>query len=545
MEAAEVNPKEIAQKLIMADVVRWAVVNKIKVIGGVFSLKDHEYQATPMRSTARRKCYMKATKGGWTEMEVLDTLHGMMYGYYPAGVLHAFPTNDTVSDFSKGRFRPLISKNPCIASYVRETNAVNVKQVGDAFLYLRGARLSDVIDSTTKESSKLKDIIVDKFVADECDHMSEATFEKLRGRLQHSKVRKEVYVSNPVMPDSGIHALYKKSDQRQWFRHCSSCGTWTCAEREFPDCVKIRRNGTSYIACKKCGKPVALSPGEWVAAYRDKAVYMEGYQLSHLSSTFVEPREVLEAFEDPPEGNLSDVYRLRLGLPHVAVEDRLTQAQVLTCCGSNLMSTGFGGPAAMGVDVGNVLHVVIGYNLNRRQKEVIKVVRVSDWDDLHDLARKYGVQSAVVDLKPEGHSARKFKQEAKFRVFLCDYSDYMKTSAKWNQETGIVSINRTDICDRSHRAVTDEAELVLPRRNAEMGVFAAQMANIAKSLEDDTRTGTRKYRYRTLSAGKPGTSDDHYRHAVNYFLMACDKVGVVESGPGKKLVTQQYSEYYI
>ena len=243
---AELGTKEYVSQLVSAVPLEWAIQNRVRVIGGVFSLKDHEYQAGPMLSTARRKCYMKATKGGWTELEVLETLHGMIHGFYPSGVLYAFPTSDTVSDFSKGRFKPLIEMNPCIKAHVRDTDSASVKRIGRSFLYLRGARLSEKIDSQTKESSKLKDIIVDKFVADECDHMSESAFEKMRGRLQHSRVRNEVYVSNPVMPDSGIHALFKKSDQRQWFRHCTSCGEWTCAELEFPDCVKIRRDSSSY-----------------------------------------------------------------------------------------------------------------------------------------------------------------------------------------------------------------------------------------------------------------------------------------------------------
>ena len=64
--------------------------------------------------------------------------------------------------------------------------------------------------------------------------------------------------------------------------------------------------------------------------------------------------------------------------------------------------------------------------------------------------------------------------------------------------------------------------LILPRRCEEVEVFAKQLTNTAKALEEDQETGSREYRYRRLGP-------DHYYHALNYLLLAAKKIGLSES----------------
>src|SRR5512139_2654480 len=118
----------------------WAWHNQIKLVGGVFTVEGHEYQAGLMQSHAQVRVYKKAAQMTFTESEVLRTLHGMIQGTYPVGVLYLFPTDDDVSEFSKTRFSPLIDYNPdTIGKYITSTDATNVKRVNEAFLYLHGA----------------------------------------------------------------------------------------------------------------------------------------------------------------------------------------------------------------------------------------------------------------------------------------------------------------------------------------------------------------------------------------------------------------------
>lgn len=532
------------QDIIATNPGYWATLYKIRLQASIFSFKDHEYQIEPMSFTGRRKCIMKATQGGFTEDEVLDSLHGMIFGHLPQGVLYLFPTTDDVGEFSKSRFNPLILANPeTIGKYIKSagkgTDTASLKKIYDAFLYLRGARLSQKI-SDINESSKLKSIPVDRVVFDEVDHMDEDVIAKALGRMGHSKIKQERYLSNPIVPGEGIDKIFKKSDQRQWFRKCQYCNEWTCAELSFPECVKIRADGTGYIGCNKCGKEVPIwagdGTGEWVPATPANSDYMHGYQWSQLSSAFNDPAEILDDFTNPPEGNLADVYRLRLGLPYIAAEDRLTEAQVYECCGQEKMANSHTGPCAMGIDVGKIKHVVIGARTGNDQYGIVKAVQLSAWEDIHDLARRFHVKSAVIDIRPYQDSAKKFQSDEPYRVFLCEYSNNPAYTRTWDTKRGIVKDYRTALFDETHRMVTTPGMLTIPRYCPEIKEFAKQMCDAYKLLETNKRTGAKEYRYKG--------DNEHYRNALNYFILAASKNRIARIGSHKhrqKVANNTYS----
>ncbi len=534
----ELTPSVIASQ----DCGYWAVLRKIRLQASKFSFKDHEYQIEPMRFTGRRKCIMKGTQGGFTEDEVLDSLWGMIYKYLPQGVLYLFPTTDDVGEFSKSRFNPLILSNPqAIGKYVKSagkgTDTASLKKIHDAFLYLRGARLSQKI-SDLNESSKLKSIPVDRVVFDEVDHMAEEVIAKALGRMGHSKVKQERYLSNPLIPGEGIDKIFSRSDQRHWFRKCT-CGEWTCAELSFPECVKIRLDGTGYIGCTKCGKEVPIWAGkgssQWVPSVPANTDYMQGYRWSQLTSTFNDPAEILSDFNNPLEGNLADVYRLRLGLPYIAAEDRLTEAQIYNCCNNDDMYSSHSGPCAMGVDVGEIKHVIIGARISSNQYQIYKIAQFSGleaWNQIHDLARRFHIKSAVIDIRPDTDIVRQFQNQEPYQISLCEYSDNAAYSRTWDTKKKIVKDYRTALFDETHRWVVTPGMLTIPRSShPEVREFAKQMCNAYKLLETNKRTGAKAYRYKGAK--------EHYRNALNYFLLASSghRTGTVSKYP-----TQQYTE---
>ncbi len=500
----------------------WVKLKHIKLQSSKFSFVDHEYQMEVMNSTVRRKSVRKATQGGFTEIEVLDSLHGMIYKLLSQGVLYLFPTTDDVGEFSKSRFNPLITANrTAIGQYVKSsgkgTDTASLKKIHDAFLYLRGARLSQKI-SDLNESSKLKSIPVDRVVFDEVDHMDEAVIGKARGRMGHSELKQERYLSNPLVPGEGIDKIFATSDQRYWFRKCGSCGEYTCAELFFMEdperCVGVRTDGTGYIACKKCGREVFIRDGEWIPQYKDNSDFMHGYHWSQLSSAFNDPLEILSDFRNPPEGNIADIYRLRLGLPYIAAEDKLTKDQVRECCCNDGMLANHSGPCAMGVDVGKTKHIVIGTRIGNDRYKLIKMARLDSWNDIRDLGLKFNVKSCVIDIRPYQDTVKEFQAaNPKFNIFLCEYSDNPAYTRHWdtNPKTlNVVKDYRTALFDASHRMVIDG--LVIPRREPEVDEFIKQMCACYKVLEVNKKTGARQYRYK----GK----NEHYRNALNYFLLA-------------------------
>jgi hypothetical protein len=73
----------------------------------------------------------------------------------------------------------------------------------------------------------------------------------------------------------------------------------------------------------------------------------------------------------------------------------------------------------------------------------------------------------------------------------------------------------------SHELVVNPGALVLPSRSSELDEFVKEVCNIAKVLDEDPDTGSKMFRYKKLS------TNDHYRHALNYAMLASERIGTV------------------
>lgn len=532
--------------LAQIDPLCWAVMNKLRVAGGEFTVYGHEYQIEPLRQKARKQVMKKATQRGYSEAYVIRTLHSLRYGRFPQGAMVIFPSADEVSVFSKSRFKPFLSNNSvAIGQYVKETDSVDVKRVGNAFLYFRGARLTQNIEGAQKSSSKLKSTPVDCVVFDELDEMDQDAIPLALARMQHSHIKEEIYMANPTVPDYGIDKLYSKSDQRIWLIECQSCGRETSLDLEFPNCFKYKAGGhsagkniinidrskTVYRACKHCEAELFPKNGYWIPQKPDRDFV--GYWDSQLGSIFSDPASLLREYQDP-DTDQTRFHNLKLGKAYIASENKLTVNDVYLCCSNDSMSMGHAGPCAAGVDVGDTLHVLIAQKIGDQGCKIIKAARVSTFNDVWDLCRLFGVSSIVFDAHPELHKVREYCSAAPYSAFGCVYSEEQIGIAAWNETSRTITVNRTELCDATHKLVTAPGSLSLPRKDAEIEIVAKQITSVVKVIEEKKDTGVRKYRYRKIG-------EDHYRHALNYLLLALSRVKSVNT---TGIVTQQPIQFY-
>jgi hypothetical protein len=514
------SEQQIVSLLHASNAFHWITDNELQLSAGPWTLKGHEYQLGWLEEEAREQCFIKGAQIGASEINVLKTLHGHVFDRYPQGSLYLFPTRDDVKDFSKARFDPLIEANPFIGAFVRNTDSQNIKRVGRGFLYLRGARATKTVGGTKKSSSQLKTIPVDRVVFDEFDEMDEAMIELAQYRVMHSDVKELIYVGTPTIPDYGMDRKYQNSDQRVWMVECQSCGKEASLDLEFPNSLRRKLDGTAYRACIHCLAEVHPSKGRWIAQYPSRSKDLVGWWISQLNSTYVDPTYILNKYEDPPFGNLSEVMNSTLGRAYIPAENRLTHADVYSCCSNDPMANKHEGPTCMGVDVGTKLHVVIAQKKTRNTMKVLKIGRYDSFNDLHDLAAQFHVKSAVLDLFPEKRKVVEFQKSEPFSVFGCMYVETKTGQIAWDEKDRIIKGNRTEICDMSHEIITNASGLELPRRNAEIDQFAKEVCNIAKVLDEDTESGAKIFRYKKLGP-------DHYRHALNYAMLASERVGVL------------------
>ncbi|MCX5831168.1 MAG: phage terminase large subunit family protein [Deltaproteobacteria bacterium] len=466
--------------------------------GRPFTFERHEYLIDPYRDDHPHQVEMKAAQLGLTSKAMLRVAYRARYAGY-RGILYLFPSKSDVTDFAKGRIDPLIDDNPdTIGQWIRDTDSASVKRIWNCFLYLRGM----------KARVGLKSVPADFIVFDELDEAPQNAIDMAMERMGHSDFKEVLKLSNPTLPDYGIDKAFQETDQRYWLLKCPSCGSWTCLEETFPSCL-VEVNGRVIRACVKCSAELNPSIGQWVAK-RPNITDKRGYHYSQLFSHFVDPREILHQLRTT--NNLTDFYNLKIGIAYVEATNRLTVEEVLALCGNDGIASSDPGPCSMGVDQGKDLHVVIGKRNGDKAGKIVHLGIYKDWNELDRLMKVFHVSRCVVDALPETRNARAFAERHQGRVFLNYYNEHQRGSYAWDEKKLLVSCNRTESLDASHKEIMDSA-VVLPKDCEVTRAFAGHLHNVAKRLEEDEETGSKRYVYVKLGP-------DHFRHAFNYEAMA-------------------------
>lgn len=183
--------------------------------------------------------------------------------------LYVFPTARDVHDFSTARIKPVIDRSDYLRGRQRPTDPHNkgLMSVGDGLVYFRGSEARRGLDS----------VDADYVVFDEYDTLAHQNIpdaeRRVTGPLSAGLIRR---VGVPPIPDWGIARLYDQSDQRRWHVRCAACGEWQVVS--FEDNVDT---GNHRVVCSKCGKPLDVTAGEWVATYPDRSV--SGYHVCAAS----------------------------------------------------------------------------------------------------------------------------------------------------------------------------------------------------------------------------------------------------------------------
>jgi len=509
----------------------WAQLEGILIDGRPFTLQGREYQVELMLpetfdgKVKHNEVIKKGSQTGATMSKSIEIVHGAKYGLYPQGIIYYFPSKTAVEEFSSGRFRPLLKDNRRIKDLCNDTNSVYTRRIGKTNVSFHGCTATSIIGGMAKDSTAVRSTPADWILLDERDLFDDEMASQVNQRLGNSTIRRRSDMGTPKLPDDGIDRLYNKSDMRRWQIKCEHCRKHTCLETEFPHCIKVNDKGIGYPVCIHCGREINRGNGLWVPDSNKDTV---GYWCSQLLNPNRDLALALREFDDPEEFDTTEAefQRTVMGKAFARAEDVLRETEVLSLCTNDSMAYSHDGPCAMGFDVGYpLIHAVIGVRIAKDKYRLIRMARVKNWQELHDLGRRYNVKSTVGDAMPESHKIREWAaSEAGCgnTVYPCYTQSSLKTFDLWGADN-IVKVNKTDIFDRSHYMVTKPGMLLLPSICQEVKIFAHQMTQVAKFLETDTK-GNASYRY-----AKIGDKQDHYRCALNFFYLACKKVGAIKT----------------
>jgi hypothetical protein len=429
-------------------------------------------------------------------------------GKIPRGAIYWLPTYSLMKDFANTKVDPLIRDNTELARAAGKTK--DNYNLGLKYLYgiptlWRGL----------ESKAGVKSISGDAAVYDEFDEADLSQVKQARERLSASDVKLERELSVPTLPDYGINHLFQETDQCHWVFKCESCSTWNILEREFPNCFQQNSEGVHVRVCKKCRRDISHTKGQWVALNPKSKI--RGYQISQLYSPFITPDQLMKEYRTTEF--MGHFYNHKLGMPYLSATDRVTSDQVLQLCEqARPMGNASLAPTSMGIDVGSKLHIVIIQRVNDKFR-VLWAGEKSDFSELQPLIKSFSVRSAVIDALPETRKSREFANVNNPKGYICFYSSHQKGSYSWNDDQKTVAVNRTESLDAGTEMLLNE-KIHLPRRDSTMEEFAKHCANIAKVAEEDKETGSKVYVYKKIGP-------DHYRHALNYAMIAASKMANV------------------
>lgn len=502
------------------------------VPGRKFDTEHHKYLVDLYRCDAKEIVVMKSSQAGVSEWLVSYAIHAC--DQRNGNVLYVFPTEGIVSDFSTARLGPAIEASDYLNRIIIDgsgtggqygSNRITLKRIRDRFLYFRGSKVQP-----DGSAPQLKSIDADVLILDEVDELDQRAPAIARKRLGHARqdMGNVLWVSTPTFPGYGIHAEYQDSDQRQWFIPCPHCGErqpltidnivleWDDIGR--PIAWHGQNQKTAWAACANCGgKMDRLADGEWVAA--SPGHERAGFHLTKLFSPHNELINIVKALDTADETKRREAFNQDLGIPYTPRGGNLT-AEDLDSCRRNYGH----GPdhyrtCYMGIDVGNVLHVVVRSMTDFRTKETKQLYAgEANWESIHNLIKIYRPKTIVVDANPESSKAREF--QAKYprnQVWIAYYPNQplgtkLEEVASWDVVNRKVTLDRTRIMDNMFAGFYGRTS-TLPAHARNIRDYYKQMRANIRILKEVGNSGVEVATYIEHGA-------DHYAHAEVYCLAA-------------------------
>lgn len=480
---------------------QWAVNNVQTPKGNPLDFEDHPFLIDIYEDISPEIVIQKSAQTGLSTFAINRAL---WFGdTHNISVIYTLPTSDDVSEFSKTKVKPIIQASPYLTSRIVDVDSVELKQMGNSFIYFKGTW-------TEREAISID---ADMLIHDETDRSKPEIISMYKERLSHSKYKRIIHLSNPSIPEFGVNALYNRSDQKKWFVPCSHCG------REqvliYPDSIVGETEKETY-GCLYCGGLITdldRKQGRWLAT--NKGARIRGYHVTQMMAPWISAAEIAQKQRD--EKWVSTFYNFVLGEPYAGENVPIKRTDLLECVQNihNLEETG--SRTYLGVDQGDLLHAIVfekGVDADR----LIWCGILDNFEELPNLMDRYQVISCVIDALPNKHSARKFAMQYPGRVWLCYYNDNQKERIKWVEDREKkeyrVTVQRTETLDSMADRVVRH-QIILPKITQTIDNYIRQMCNIAKERIEKP-DGTIVWRY--LAVGP-----DHYAQATNYGMIALSR----------------------
>jgi hypothetical protein len=420
----------------------------------------------------------------------------------------------------------MMTNNPNVwGKYVQDTDSAALKQIGQTFLYFRGMGQKGS-GSALRSTSKLKSIPLDMLVMDEADEMDDGRKDAAFHRLDAAVDPQVIVLSTPTLPSYGVDYDYARSDQRVWMWRCQHCNDWTCLETSYPDCIVEPLNQDPHYRCmnKRCSKPLDRVYGQWVVR-ESKVTNHAGYWVSQLSSPSKSAADIVVALQATMEnGRRREFENQTMARAFAEVDEEITRVQLEALITTEQKPLRHEGPCAMGVDPGKPHWYTVRVRLTDKDSLCIARGRADTYEELSAIAKKFNVQSGVMDQGYDPSAVAAFcKAHPGWYGGL--YIGGKKSAADWDHGNRMVKMGRTRTLDDAHRAIINKTVQHVAKDEFWETYFVPQMVNLKRATIERDKTGEREGVW-VITGGQ---KNDHLRHADAYCHLASERVGLSKS----------------
>jgi len=473
--------------------------------------QKHQYLIPVYKDKSHHQIHKKGTQSCISEYLIAFSVNKAIEG---SNCLYILPTDVIKARFVQSRVNTTIQNTEYYKSLMKNIDSASMKAFNGIINYVG-----------SNSQANFAEFVASVVIVDEKDFCNQANLvmAKERQAKQQMEDRYTIEVSNPTILDYGIDISYNESDKKRWFNQCD------CGHKFFIDFFKhiVRKENYEYIVidkdfdfeserdcniiCDKCGRPVdRFGKGEWVV---EKKSQISGY---HYTQFFTSPTPIRDQLSNFNRGLSNDrelqrFYNAVLGEAYTAEGAKINRSMFEI--GDYYQLTESRNPCIAGIDVGNILHTVIGEMLPDKKVRIIKVLELKNFQDVLDIHRQYNIICGVVDSRPEARLSRQIVATFK-GWFMCDYltesnKDVIDATRR------IIKVDRTTSLDSVKEAILLK-DVIFPKDLPEY---------FNEHLEASTRIWQEKENH--LEGGRyiwvEGNKPDHCFHSLNY-LNLCKKL---------------------
>jgi len=468
---------------------------------------------------------IKPSQVGLSEIQIRKSL-GFIARNRGTTLIFTMPNEKMFKRMSTTRIRPLVEEEKAFNLETRTgekpTRSMGLYQVGTSFMFVTGATEGDATS-----------ISADVVMNDEIDLTDQQMLALFNSRLQNSDWKMNQRFSTPTFSNFGVDKGYLASDQHVYLCKCVACNHWNdpifrpqfvCIPGLSDDINDLTEIDTdqidkgkidlmnSYAKCEKCHAPLPLGDTamrEWIPKYPSRS-HHRGYRVSPFSTDRLSVEYIVtQLLKYRARDFLRGWRNTVLGEADAAGNGRLSDADIEACFTPQMEIPKIDKtkPTWVGIDVGQVCHVVVGQGNGVENLEIVRfaVVPIKELNNhVEEILASYNVIGGACDRFPYTPNADDIWELSKGKILPVEYRGQKTVNLvkdQLSEEVTHAQANRTQAIDIVAAAIR--------RKWWRFSGYGNQKTMISDHLKDMVRDENPETEAKWVKL----TGNDHYFHA--------------------------------